>query len=126
MLELKTFRAKTVKWGTAGPPFALPAMPTPRCSSLFCAFVKDGKEVDFCLVLDNRPELLIEVKRSDPEPARGGAYFHDRYAIPAVQLVLHLKREKHQKRIEIREAGLVRIYSRIRFNSGSLRTMRSQ
>ena len=65
---------------------------------------KDGREVDFCLVRDNRPELLIEVKRSEPEPAGALVYFHDRYAIPAVQLVLHLKREKKARGVEVRQA----------------------
>jgi predicted AAA+ superfamily ATPase len=65
---------------------------------------KDGKEVDFCLVRDNRPELLIEVKRSDPVPAKALIDFHERYAIPGAQLVLYLKREKKEKGIEIRSA----------------------
>ena len=64
----------------------------------------DGKEVDFCLVRDSQPELLIETKRSDPAPAKGLVHFHRRYAIPAVQLVLHLKREKHENGIDIRDA----------------------
>lgn len=65
---------------------------------------KDGKEVDFCLVRDSQPELLIETKRSDPAPAKGLVHFHRRYAIPAVQLVLHLKREKRENGIDIRDA----------------------
>lgn len=65
---------------------------------------KDGAEVDFCLVKNNKPELLIEVKRSDPKPGRGLLRFHHRYAIPGMQLVMHLKREKKDKGIEIRRA----------------------
>ncbi|MGM0427378.1 MAG: hypothetical protein ACQEQ7_09085 [Thermodesulfobacteriota bacterium] len=44
--------------------------------------------------LQNRPELMIEVKRSNPNSGRGLLRFHNRYAIPGMQLVMHLKREK--------------------------------
>jgi uncharacterized protein len=62
---------------------------------------KDGAEVDFCLVKDNTPELLIETKRADSNPGRALMNFHQRYGIPGIQLVLHLKREKKEKGIEI-------------------------
>ncbi len=65
---------------------------------------KDGAEVDFCLVRNNQPELLIEAKVSDSNPSKALLNFHQRYAIPAIQLVLHLKREKKEKGIEIRKA----------------------
>lgn len=68
---------------------------------------KDGREVDFCLVRDHRPELLVEAKRSEPEPSKALTYFHDRYAIPAVQVVLHLKREKASRGVEVRQADRV-------------------
>ncbi len=64
---------------------------------------KDGREVDFCIVHDNRPEMMIEVKRMRAEPGKSLLHFSRRYAIPAVQLVLHLKREKMHKGIEIRD-----------------------
>jgi len=76
-----------------GQPFALHYMRT-----------KDGAEVDFCLVKNNKPELMIEAKRSDPSPGRGLLHFHKRYAIPGIQLALHLKREKKDRGIEIRRA----------------------
>lgn len=63
---------------------------------------KDGAEVDFCLVKENTPELLIETKRSDSKPGRALMNFHQRYGIPGIQLVLHLKQEKKEKGIEIR------------------------
>lgn len=63
---------------------------------------KDRTEVDFCIVKENMPELLIEVKRSDPVPTKALVNFSNRYHIPAIQLVLHLKREKKDKGIEIR------------------------
>jgi len=63
---------------------------------------KDGAEIDFCIVKDNTPELLIEVKRSDPVPTKALVNFSKRYDTPAIQLVLHLKREKEDKGIVIR------------------------
>jgi len=62
---------------------------------------KDGAEVDFCLAQDNVPELMIEVKRSEARPTRALMNFNKRYDIPAVQLVLHLKREKMDSGIRI-------------------------
>jgi len=73
-----------------------------RPCSLHYLRTKDGAEVDFCMVRDNQPELLIEVKRSDPNPGRALVNFHNRYEIPGIQLVLYLKRERKEKGIEIR------------------------
>lgn len=64
---------------------------------------KDGAEVDFCLVTEDHPERLIEVKRSDSKPAPALVNFQKRYEIPSVQAVLHLKREKIERGIEIRK-----------------------
>lgn len=63
---------------------------------------KDGAEVDFCLTLKNSPEILLEVKRSDPKPSKALINFSRRYDIPAAQLVLHLKREQKDKGVTIR------------------------
>ena len=62
---------------------------------------KDGAEVDFCLVQDNIPELMIEAKRSESRPTRALLNFTKRYDIPATQLVLHLKRERMDSGIRI-------------------------
>ncbi len=64
---------------------------------------KDRKEVDFCISKDNSPELIIEAKRSDESLSGNLLYFHKRYNIPAVQTVLHLKRERTEGKIEIRD-----------------------
>ncbi len=74
-----------------GRPYALHYMKT-----------KEKKKVDFCIVNDDNPEMLIEVKRSDPEPTEALLYFTNKYAIPGVQLVLRLKRERQKKGVEIR------------------------
>ena len=65
---------------------------------------KDKAEVDFCIVRDGSPQLLIEAKRSDAKPAGSLVRFSKRYDIPGMQLVMHLKREKKEKGIEIRRA----------------------
>lgn len=72
-----------------------------RPFSLHYLRTKDRAEVDFCLVNNNRPEIMIEAKRSDAVPGRSLLNFHKRYGIPGVQLVLHLKQERIDKGIEI-------------------------
>lgn len=66
---------------------------------------KEGLEVDFCLVKNDRPELMIEAKRTDSIPGRSILYFNKRYGIPGLQAVLHLRKEKIEKGIEIRNAA---------------------
>lgn len=70
-------------------------------TSLNYVRTKDGAEVDFCLVQDNNPELLIEVKRSEAQPARALINFSKRYGTPATQLVLHLKRERMDSGVRV-------------------------
>jgi len=60
------------------------------------------KTVDFCLVNRDKPELMIEAKRSDPHPDRSILFFSNRYLIPSGQIVLHLTQEKKEKGIETR------------------------
>jgi uncharacterized protein len=70
-------------------------------ASLHYIRTKDGAEIDFCLVLDNTLELLIEAKRSEEIPARALINFSKRYDIPAMQLVLHLKRERMDSGVKV-------------------------
>lgn len=64
---------------------------------------KEGKEVDFCITLDNRPEIIIEAKRSESDLSKNLLYFHQKYSIPASQIVLNLKRERKAGEITIRD-----------------------
>ena len=73
-----------------------------RPCALYYLRTKDGAEVDFCLATDDGPDLMVEAKLSDPTPAGSLVNYHRRYNIPGVQVVLHLKREKKEKGIEIR------------------------
>lgn len=56
---------------------------------------KEGKEVDFLIVIDDKPTQLIEVKKSDGDPSPHFAFF-SKYLpdTQLIQLVLSLKREK--------------------------------
>jgi hypothetical protein len=65
---------------------------------------KEGLEVDFCLVNGQIPELMIEAKRTEDSPGKSILHFHNRYQIPGIQLVWHLRQEKKIKEIEIRKA----------------------
>jgi predicted AAA+ superfamily ATPase len=65
---------------------------------------KDGREVDFCYVRNNKPEFLVETKFSDTSISKGLYYFCSRYGIQGVQLVKDLKRERQEGIIEVRSA----------------------
>jgi predicted AAA+ superfamily ATPase len=62
--------------------------------SLHYLRTKDGKELDFLVVIDEKPILAIEIKTSDAEPSRNFEFFRQYLNIPhCYQLVLNLKRE---------------------------------
>jgi uncharacterized protein len=63
---------------------------------------KDKAEVDFCIAGSKGPEVMIEVKLSDPSPSKSLVNFNRRYHIPGIQLVKNLKQEYKSGRIEIR------------------------
>jgi len=55
---------------------------------------KDGAEIDFLVVIDDKPILAIEVKTSDNVPSKHFKLFKQFIKdVPCVQLVLNLKRE---------------------------------
>jgi uncharacterized protein len=66
---------------------------------------KERKEVDFAVVCDQQIEKIIEVKYSDPVISPHFRYFHEKYKLPAIQLVKDLKRERVEQGIEILEAA---------------------
>lgn len=66
---------------------------------------KEKQEVDFALVCNNKIEKIIEVKYSDSEVSPHLRYFHEKYKLPAMQLVKELKRERVDREIEVMEAG---------------------
>jgi predicted AAA+ superfamily ATPase len=65
---------------------------------------KEKQEVDFILVQDNKPEQMIEAKYADASLAPSLLHFHEKYKIPAIQLVKELKRERVDQGVEILDA----------------------
>ncbi len=56
---------------------------------------KDGKEIDFLILIDNKPVLAIEVKWADEDLSPSFKYFAEYLPqCPGIQLVKELKREK--------------------------------
>lgn len=64
---------------------------------------KNGKWI-LLLSKGKKSRKSIEVKQWDPNPSLGLRYFHDKYHLPAIQVVKNLKREKMEGAIEIVEA----------------------
>lgn len=62
--------------------------------SLQYLHTKEGLEVDFALVCQDSIEKIIEVKNTDQKISPNLRYFHQKYNIPAYQIVKELKREK--------------------------------
>ncbi len=65
---------------------------------------KEGKEVDFVLVKDGVPELLVEVKLSDSAINPSLRYFHDKYSLSALQVVKNITTERIVDGIALRRA----------------------
>ena len=62
---------------------------------------KDGKEVDFCLVIENSPVEMVEVKLSDKEMSKSLLEFHNKYNIKGTQLVKNLRLEYQKNSISV-------------------------
>lgn len=65
---------------------------------------KDGKEIDFCLVNNNKVAEVIEAKNRDPKISANLMYFCRKYNLKGSQVVKELKREKTIDNVNIREA----------------------
>lgn len=65
---------------------------------------KEQREVDFVLVIDEKPVQMLEVKLTDAKVSKSLKYFYDRYEVPAIQLVKNLQQERLDQGIEIRNA----------------------
>lgn len=64
---------------------------------------KERHEVDFALVKDQQIEKIIEVKHADVTIGTGLRYFHEKYQLPATQVVKELKKEQAIGGIEVVE-----------------------
>jgi len=65
---------------------------------------KDRKEVDFCLVNNNKIVEVIEAKNRDSDISQNLKYFCQKYNFKGTQIVRELKREKEIERITVRKA----------------------
>lgn len=65
---------------------------------------KDGQEVDFALVKDDKIEQIIEVKNTDREISRSLYDFNKKYNLPALQIVKNLRQERFIDNIKVRKA----------------------
>lgn len=72
--------------------------------SLHYLRTKDGLEVDFALVKQDKVETMIEVKLSDETVSKPLMKFHEKYQYPAVMLVKNLRHERQQQGISILKA----------------------
>lgn len=67
---------------------------------------KDGPEVDFCIVSEDNPLVLIEAKVSATSISKHLYRFSEELTIPGIQLVLYPKKERLDAGIEVRDAVL--------------------
>ncbi len=65
---------------------------------------KEGKEVDFCLVEDQKPAYLLEVKYADKSIDKSLQYFSDKYHLAGSQLIQELKHERQEGILQVRKA----------------------
>lgn len=65
---------------------------------------KDGAEVDFALVCEDKIIQLIEVKLSDNSVSPSLKMFHEKYQPPAIQLVKFLRNEYQRGGIQVLKA----------------------
>jgi uncharacterized protein len=69
---------------------------------------KDGKELDFLVIVDNKPKCILEVKTSDNSPSSNFQAFEKYFpGVPRIQLVKELTREKeYDWGLSIRQAAI--------------------
>ncbi len=66
---------------------------------------KEGREVDFLITKDKKPEILIEVKWSDDQISKNLIYYSEKIKpLKSLQLVANLKREYQKNKLEVRDA----------------------
>ncbi len=65
---------------------------------------KEKKEVDFALAIDGLPPTIIEAKFTAAQVSPPLNYFHQKYDLPAIQVVRHLRQEYMAGEIQVRRA----------------------
>ncbi|MCB0749921.1 MAG: ATP-binding protein [Ignavibacteriae bacterium] len=67
---------------------------------------KEGKEIDFLISKNGKPEQFLEVKLSESKPSNSLKYFAERFEnTEFIQLVHNLNNEQDINKIKIRKAG---------------------
>ncbi len=66
---------------------------------------KEKKEVDFVMVEDDQPKVIVEVKLSDAGINPSLRYFHKKYGLEAAQVVKNLHNERMVDGIQLRRAA---------------------
>ncbi len=74
-----------------------------ECSLHYLA-TKDKHEVDFAIVSNQQIKQIIEAKVSDNHISPHLCYFHEKYQLPACQVVKELKRERVEAHIHLLRA----------------------
>ena len=64
---------------------------------------KEKKEVDFALVVEDRPLTLVETKLADATVSPTLKYFNRKYGFPAVQVINNLRQERISDSVELRK-----------------------
>ena len=64
---------------------------------------KEKKEVDFALVVEDRPISLVETKLSDATVSPTLKYFNRKYGFSAVQVIKNLRQERISDSVELRK-----------------------
>ena len=79
---------------------------TEDCKSIRCELMtlrtKEKKEVDFVMVENNKPKLIVEVKLSDTSISPSLRYFHNKYALKAAQVVKNINVERMVDGLQLR------------------------
>jgi predicted AAA+ superfamily ATPase len=75
-----------------------------RLTHLHYLRTKEKKEVDFVMLTDGETPTIIEVKLSDNKISPALKYFHEKYDLPAIQLVKNLRQQRLVSKIQLRRA----------------------
>jgi len=65
---------------------------------------KEKKEVDFALVIEDRPITMVETKLSDSTVNPTLKYFNRKYGFAAIQVIRNLRQERVADSVELRKA----------------------
>ncbi|MBL8024969.1 MAG: ATP-binding protein [Fibrobacteres bacterium] len=64
----------------------------------------DGREVDFCIVQNEEPTIMLEAKHSESRPDKHLIHFNERYSLRGIQLVRELRQEWQKENISVLRA----------------------